>query len=245
MKTSRLLLASLIVTLLFVLLPAKAMAAMWDVPVAPGETFRWVFVTSGLTPATSPSITTYNDVVNTAVADAVVADPTVTTVTDVLGKSSITDIADIEWKAIASTSAVDAIDNIGESDARIYTPLGDLVANGTADMFDGDIGSAIGVSEYGSVGQRPVWTGSDPSGSKLINFELGNVISTDAAFGDTTRADPGWIVVKTASTSTSQALYAISEELTVVPIPGAIIMAATGLLSSTLGLNRLRRKHQE
>ena len=242
MKTSRLLLASLIVTLLFVLLPAKAMAAMWDVPVAPGETFRWVFVTSGLTPATSSLISTYNDFVNDAVADAVVADPTVTTVTDVLGKSSITDIADIEWKAIASTSTVNAIDNIGASPAGIYTPLEDLVANGTADMFDGDIGSAIGVSEYGPVGQRPVWTGSWPNGTSFI-FPLGGDMGMDlAAFGDNTRTNSGWINVNIVGTGTPQALYAISEELTVVPVPGALILAATGLLSSTLGLNRLRRK---
>ena len=30
-----------------------------------------------------------------------------------------------------------------------------------------------------------------------------------------------------------------------IPIPGALALAAMGLLSSTLGLNRLRRKHQE
>jgi hypothetical protein len=31
----------------------------------------------------------------------------------------------------------------------------------------------------------------------------------------------------------------------VVPLPTSLILAATGLLSSTLGLNRLRRKHEE
>jgi len=31
----------------------------------------------------------------------------------------------------------------------------------------------------------------------------------------------------------------------VVPVPGTLILAATGMLSATLGLRRLRRKHQE
>ena len=37
----------------------------------------------------------------------------------------------------------------------------------------------------------------------------------------------------------------VTTDASVVPAPGALVLAATGLLSSTLGLKRLRRKRQE
>ena len=61
MKKSQSFFALLIFCLSFVLIPAIAKAAMWDVPVAPGDTFRWVFVTSGTTDATSSNIGYYNN----------------------------------------------------------------------------------------------------------------------------------------------------------------------------------------
>ena len=93
MKKTRFCSAVLIVCLSFVLMPATAKAAMWDVPVAPGETFRWVFMTREYTDATSSDIGYYNAFVNAA---ADIATP----ITGVLGKSTI---ADIEWRAIALT----------------------------------------------------------------------------------------------------------------------------------------------
>jgi len=241
MKKSRLLSALLFVSLSYVLSPVTAKAAMWDVPVAPGETFRWVFVTSLTIDATSPGITTYNDLVNQA---ADVATP----ITGVLGKSTIATIADIEWMAIASTETINAKDNIAKSDAPIYTPTSHLVANDYDDLFDGNIKYPISQTEKVNViYEGYVWTGSDRYGNKYTGKELGKPADELSIFGVSDRTPWYWIEYDDVGkyARVQYPLYSISEELTVVPVPSALILGATGLLSSTLGLKRLRRKHQE
>ena len=108
----------------------------------PGETFRWVFVTSTKRDATSSLISAYNTFVNA------VADTTNTSITGVQGKETI---GDIDWDAIASVPAVDARDNIGSTGSGIYTPLGVLVASNTADLFDGALSYYINVTECGDL----------------------------------------------------------------------------------------------
>ena len=225
----------LFVSLLFVLLPATA-KAIWDVPVGPGESFRWLFVTSQGRDATSTNIGDYNWFVNN------VADTANTPITGVVGKSSI---ADIDWRAIASTPTTDAIDNIGVSPAGIYTPWMNLVANGTADLFDGDILSPIIFDERGVQSFiYDVWTGTDHHGSRYQTRELG---TEGPVYGNVLYTNAFWVEVPYADKwpGDNFSLYAISEELSAVPVPGALILAATGLLSVRLGLKRLRRKHQE
>ena len=238
MKKSRFFLAVSFVSLLFVLLPAPAIADMWDVPVAPGESFRWVFVTSLTIDATSTEISTYNNKVNKA---ADVATP----ITGVLGKSTI---ADIEWMAIASTETINAKDNIAKSDAPIYTPTSHLVANDYDDLFDEYILYPISQTEKVNViYEGYVWTGSDRFGNKYPGKELGKSTDELSMFGVSDRTPWYWIEYNDVGkyAEVQYPLYAISEELTVVPVPSALILGATGLLSSTLGLKRLRRKHQE
>ena len=251
MKKTQFVPSVLFVSLLFVIFSATARAALWDVPVAPGETFRWVFVTSLTIDAHSSDIATYNNLVNAA------ADAAGTTITGVLGKSTIATIADIEWKAIASTPYTDAIDNIGVSSAPIYTPLGDMVADNTLDLFDGEIKTPINMSEFGAPPPslppsytKAVWTGSTTEGLREDPFSLGGRYPDDtptlgAYYGSTWSKLDAWIHTSLQVKPEELHLYAISEELSVVPVPSALILGATGLLSSTLGLIRLRRKHQE
>jgi hypothetical protein len=231
MKESLIFSAGMFVSLLLVLSPATTKADLWDVPVAPGETFRWVFVTSVTTDATSSDIIHYNDFVN-SLAD--VATP----ITGVLGKSTI---ADIEWKAIVSTDEVDAIDNIGPSTSIIYTPTGGLIANGITDMFDGGLAGPINITETGaSPPQSSIWSGTNEAGTRLSGLTMGSEpVMTGIIDVYTVR---WWINSFPLSAPTSLPIYAMSEDLTVVPVPGALILGATGLLSSTLGLKRLRRK---
>ena len=234
MKKSQSFFALLSFCLSFVLIPATDIAAMWDVPVAPGETFRWVFVTSGTTDATSSDISYYNEFVNHA------ADIVATPITGVLGKSNI---AQIEWKAIASTESVYAIDNIGASPAGIYTPPSDLVATGTLDLFDGDILAPIMFTENVTLYSGQVWTGTNTQGRSDPLFSLGGAIFGASFYGYSDQFGPGWIKTGTDLQTEKYPVYAISEELSVVPVPGALILTATGLLSM-LGLKRWRRKHQ-
>lgn len=243
MKKSRFFLALLFVSLLFGLWPATA-KAIWDVPVDPGESFRWVFVTSLTTDAYSPDIATYNSLVQLSASIA-------TPVSGVLGKSNI---AQIEWRAIASTPDIDAIDNIVLSTAPIYNPEGHLVAPDQEYLFSGSyLWAAISVTESG--GWPPmtyhVWTGTGPDGLKLE--PLG---ATDqwggpalASYGDSSTTTPwAWIGgIFHDGPGNQYHLYAISEELRaapVIPVPSALILAAIGLFP-TLGFMRLRRKDQE
>ncbi|HCO93422.1 MAG TPA: hypothetical protein DIU00_05640 [Phycisphaerales bacterium] len=239
MKKSRFFLALSFVSLALVLIPTNAKAALWEVPTSlnPGDTFRWVFVTSGFSTAESADISTYNTFVNKAANID-------TSISGVVGKSNIVEIG---WKAIASTPTTNAIDNIGGySPAGIYTPIGDLVANGTTDMFDeDDLYNPIKFTEAGEVvvANKGVWTGSVATGQ---GRELGELGREHATIGLATMSTDSWIDHGLVPHySEFHRLYAISEELTVVPVPSALILAATGLLSSTLGLIRLRRKHQE
>jgi len=243
MKKSRFFLASLSVCLLLVLMPAAAEAAMWDVPVGPGESFRWVFVTSSGRSATSEDIDLYNAFVNGVAANEN------TTITGVVGFSSI---GQIDWKAIASAGTTNARDNIGYSDAGIYTPMGDLVAAGTSDLWDGGpLSHPIDVTEKGDVvGEHYyVWTGTMPDGAGASMTTLGYqwwVPTSVNTHGTAGVSNSQWIYTDNTFNSWAELeFYAISEELTVVPLPSTLILAATGLLSSTLGLKRLRREHQE
>jgi hypothetical protein len=240
MKKYRFFSALLIVSLLFVLMPATAKAGMWDVPVAPGKTFRWVFVTSGTTNAESSEISYYNDFVND------IADAAGTTITGVVGKSSI---AEIQWKAFASSGDVHAYQNISDlfSGAGVYNPLGYLIARETEDMLRG-IRYPINVNQYGGVYNGLVRTGTRPDGFGQSGYTMGSYrVSAGSTWGGLSYwlSYPG-LSIPPLSTAPLP-LYAISEELTVavVPAPGALILAATGLLPSALGLKLLRRKHQE
>ena len=235
MKKSRSFLAVLIVSLSYVLSPVTAKADLWDVPVAPGETFRWVFVTSEFTDALSSDIGDYNDFVNDLVA--IPATP----ITGVLGKDSIDDIV---WKAIASTPTRDAFDNIGgESTASIFTPDSIIVAYGTSDLFSQSHENPMTTTELGTTISSDVWTGSTLLGTSKGLMALGGTGWAGGTGTNWLLLGGAWIDwVHPTQLDVQLPLYAISEELTVVPVPSALILGATGLLSSTLGLKRLRRK---
>ena len=130
--------------------------------------------------------------------------------------------------------------------------MGDLVAAGTADLWDSDpLLHPIDVTEEGeSVGEYYyVWTGTMPDGAGASMTTLGynwSVPTWANTHGTAGVSNFQWIYTDNTFNSSAQLkFYAISEELTVVPLPSTLILAAAGLLSSTLGLKRLRREHQE
>ena len=224
--------------LVILMIAGNASADLWDIPVAPGETFRWVFVTSRVTDLGDwrnyrDDIDYYNDFVDPTGAIASTA------ITGVESKATIGDIA---WTAIASVPDVDARVNIGSTDSSIFTVLGDQVANSTADLFDGSILVPINVTETGSSYSGEVWTGSNADGTGQENRQLGSSLAYPIT-GHSTAVDSDWLNYYIACPYLEQLpVYAISEELTAaVPVPGAMLLGSIGL---GIAGYRLRRKGQ-
>ncbi len=208
------------------LLAGNAFAELWNVPtgLSHGDTSRRVFVTSATTTASSSDISDYNAFVNSAAGAAGIS------IRGVQGASTIETIGDITWYAIGSTEDVDAIDNIGgTSNSGIYRPDGVLVANSTSDLFDTDQYTPIRVTEYGQIlVDTEVWTGSQ-LGMAAGSLALGG---RWAAIGITWEdAYQNWLTYDYIPTDNAHPLYAISEELTVAPVP-----APAAVLPGTLGL---------
>ena len=171
-----------------------------DLGLSVGDTYHWVFITSGTFTATDPDIGTYNAHVQSQAEQA--------------GSVFLND--HFTWKAIASTATVDAKDNAPVGlNSPIYLPDGSLVATGFGDLWDGNLGHAININQNGTTlaDASRVWTGTLPSGYGAGSTYLGSnpVI---AGSGDST--DQTWVTLVGTSPGNMYHLYALSEELTVL-----------------------------
>ena len=134
-----------------------------------GDTYRLVFVSSTRRNAASSDINDYNAHVQTAANAA--------------GYGSVT------WKAIASTTAVTAIDNTNsaatDADGAFFLMDGaTVVSNDKADFWDGSHILGINITETGSATiphngpwgtWSGTWTGSTFDGTAVASRELGTV----------------------------------------------------------------------
>ncbi len=80
------------------------------------------------------------------------------------------------------------------------------------------------------------WTGSDVNGVGLAGLTLGDA-SGNARAGYTNGVANNWITSVSDAQISTHKLYALSEELTVVPEPGSVILlsvVAVGLMSYRL-----------
>lgn len=185
----------------------------------PGDQYRLVFVTSATRTATSSDINSYNDFVD-AIGDTVVAS---------------------DWKAMASTAGVDARDNTGTNPGidptgvPIYLLNDTRMANGYSDLWDGFVLSAPNISETGDILNGFVWTGSLTHG--VGSNRLGETIAT-AGFSSV--AAIGWMTNNELGSGASFSLYAMSDVLTVAPVPepGALALFCLGLI----GFGAMRRR---
>ena len=172
---------------------------------AVGDKFRIVRLTTETTAATSADITTYNNVANVTAYS--------------YGGVTVT------WKAFASTSVADgsgtsinARTNIGALNSDVYRLDGVKVS--TAANFYSDTHLAA-VSAGPAV---KVWTGSNGDGTGYSGFILGGGGSAVGGFSDQTGG--GWAVWSTQGQSDQYGVYAVSQELTVVPEPGTMLLAS-------------------
>jgi hypothetical protein len=186
-----------------------------------GEPFRFVFNTAGRTTATSTDITTYDTFVNTQAAGATYNGVTV------------------NWLAIGSTSSVNAIDHIGQTNTPVYLVDGTEVATSTttSGLWSGfpimhPINEDITGAPTPAIG---AWTGTYFDGtvatdSQGITYPLGNMgpplppqvvvgLSYDTRF---------WVLIGTSPSSMNFPMYAISGVLTAVPEPSSVLLLCMG-----------------
>lgn len=224
---------------------SRAGAAPITVPagLAPGDTYRLVFVTSTSRDATSSNINDYNAFVSSVAAS----------VPELLALGAT-------WTAIGTTASVNAIDNIGfsPSDVGIYRLDGAKIADGTGGLFSGSILVPIAFNELGA-DLSPccvVWSGSSPFGIRYsdVDVVLGSLTDNTgpppelpvpyAIVGVSTLSNGQWLSSMAYPTFMGESFYGISSEITVgeaVPEPGSIVLAALG---GAILLFAKRRKQQ-
>ncbi len=223
MRTRQLALAATMLGLAFgVTGPAEAgIVLATPSGLAPGDQFRFVFITDGTTTATSSSIATYNNFVNTQAGGATYAGSVVT------------------WEAIGSTVSESAINNVGQTATPVYLADGTLVTTSTTSsgLWSGSILNPIDEDLSGkgvSSGSTGVWTGTNTNGSASANH-LDDFFGV--TIGASTTTDGTWIndgVWPADYTSGVFHMYGISQVLVAsVPEPSTLIMAVTALFAGS------------
>lgn len=199
---------------------ASAVAGPMVVPTGlnPGDQFRLAFVTSTTRDALSSSINDYNGFVDT-VANSV---PSLAA----LGTT---------WRAIGSTTLIDARDNTATNPALatgvpIFNLGGQKVADNNADLWDGALhtGTSFHFDELGIVRDVIVWTGTTKTGVHRQYFALGETTFAVVG-GQSWRTNADWMVQNGPPAASLHSVYAISDILTFVPEPSSYALAAMSI----------------
>ncbi len=190
----------------------------------PGDHFRVLYVTGYVSDATSTDVTTYNNTVNSQALGATYDGTTVT------------------WFAVASTSSVSAITNVGVDNVAVYLPNGVELATSDSTSPGGLWSGAalltttqVGIS--GNYQNAFVWTGTSPNGQAVPGYALGTNQNYDPIIGITTNQAGSWVDIGATGNGQGydalQALYGISQELT-VPTPVTATGGVEGVTAATL-----------
>ena len=205
-----------ICALISIAVPQAAVGAPITIPsgLNAGDTYFLAFVTDGLHDSASSDILVY---------DAFVASQA--------GLEPALSALATTWKAIGSTPSVDAVTHSGVS-GPVYNLGGDLIATGSADMFDGALGAPIVYDQFGNISQHHVFTGSDQFGVRHPTQELGGS-SGYSNFGYSYLTSSLWMYDDGVIQSARYSVYGISGPLTVpasVPEPSTISLMLLGPL---------------
>jgi hypothetical protein len=217
---------------LFVFIPLAASAAPITVPtdLSVGDKYRLAFVTSTTRDAISADIADYNAFVSAVAA----------TVPELAALGTT-------WTAIGSTSLVDARDNTATNPTAaagvpIYRLDDTRVADDNADLWDGTLAAPISLGENGLPPLQPrAWTGSTKFGIKHVAFYLG--ATPDVFFGLSSNSFFVWMEFGVGPPDSTFTVYAMSDELTVVPEPGTMSLGWIGA-TAVVGWLLHRRRHR-
>ena len=223
--------------------PVAAWASVFTAPsgLAPGSSYRLMFLTADPTAATSSDISTYNSFVNTEAQQ-----------NSLLPQNG--------WTAIVSTPTNNAIDNTdgGSTSSASYTSDPVFMVNGsevTASLSDFFASGAYAANNFrssliinplsldqnGNPAGSYIWSGSNPDGSTATGNEMGS--NAPATWGFYPDGSPFW-AFPMANTSTFPviAISAPIEVGTPVPEPASGPLFATGAaMLAALGLRRRSR----
>lgn len=200
-------------------------AVVEPIGLAPGSQYQLVFVTADRQQATSSNIADYN----TFVAGEAALNPLLPAAT---------------WRAVVSTSSINANVNAPSGGLPVYNTQGVEVATGATGLYTANLVNAIDYDQFGLTGNSLAWTGSLSNGSAAGASPMGGALVT---FGDPHQANSGhWAESVPGATSTSTILgpmYALSSTLTVpTPEPATLTLLVAAFL--TIGGMRLLRRRQ-
>ncbi len=196
----------------------------------PGDTFRFIFLTSGTTTAASSNIADYDAFV-TAQAGT----------TTYQGSP-------VSWVALGSTDSVNARDHVGgfSTSVPVYLVTGTKVAGnlgtGAEGLWSGALLAAV---NYGIGGTQitadPLltWTGSQANGNVNPGFGLGS--NQGVNFGSIDQTGGSWLFTDAIGSNFEYRMYGISASLTVVPEPGTIALAVCSAGILAIGMRRKRK----
>jgi hypothetical protein len=205
-------------------------------PWAPGDAYRLAFITSTMPGATLTDIADYNALVQ--------------------GLADAAGLGDATWNVIGSTDAVDARDNTSTNPTvdGVGCPILlvdgiTVVANDNADLWDHSIQHIINLTETGETKSHwpftgTYWDGTNATGKPGTNPNAG---ALGTSLPETTQGNGGsttdWVWRQSTNdpNATPLPLYAMSDQLTVVPEPSTFALAALGLLG-LMGFAWRRRK---
>jgi hypothetical protein len=213
----------------------------------PGDQFRFIFLSSGKTDATSTDILVYDAFVQGLASTAGLTYPGAT----------------VTWQALGSTATgtagVNANDQgrlpLGDS-IPIYRLDGTRVANNSTHLFTPnptDILALINVNEYGlTIAQDLfVWTGTAPTGSATINPLGSSGPNQGPTLGYAGSLNDWWITqFNNINNTDAYRMYAYSNILQVplpdvpaIPEPASLVLCLLGA-SVMVGVRRLNQRRR-
>ena len=170
--------------------------------IAPGDSFRLLFVTSASRDASSTDVSDYNSHAQTAAGN----------------NNSLQAFKD-QFRALISTGSVDAKTNTATTGTGVSVHWlgGEKVADDYADLYDGDWDSVSGKTEAGNGYTGLVWTGGNKAGQKSGQRYAG---AAEVRLGDLSDVVSPLSSPNARASSETHPIYALSPVITVAqPTP--------------------------